>query len=68
SASAEAGVTPCPSPEAIATAKFAVSAGSPIALRAKPWRTAFWLDLVFPPADFGPVLRVALRQLASICR
>src|ERR1700741_2811909 len=33
-----------------------------------PCRTAFWRDLLLPPSEIGPVLRRALRRLASICR
>jgi len=68
SALAESGAIGCPSPDVIATAKFSVAAGSLGPLRAKPWRTAFWLDLAFPLAVFGPVLRAALFRLASFCR
>src|SRR5215470_17099388 len=33
-----------------------------------PWRTAFWRDLLLPSSVVGPVLKRALRRLASICR
>jgi hypothetical protein len=55
-------------PDAIAATNFSIPATSALPRRAKPWRTAFWLDPAFPPLVLGPVLRLALVQLASICR
>jgi hypothetical protein len=52
----------------MAATNFSTPATSALPRRAKPWRTAFWLDLAFPPLVLGPVLRLALVRLASICR
>ncbi|MCK1535363.1 MULTISPECIES: hypothetical protein [unclassified Bradyrhizobium] len=51
----------------MATISLANSGLSRLQPLASPWRKALPLDFAFPGTVFGPVLRLALVRLASIC-
>ncbi|MCP2127274.1 hypothetical protein ABH991_003427 [Bradyrhizobium ottawaense] len=64
-AAAVSGPISPPRPARIAVPKVGSSG---LQLVASPWRKALRQDLTFPGIVFGPVLRLALARLASICR